>query len=204
MKSRDIWVISDTHLNHENFLNFRDELGNQIRPFGSVAEMNERILDRWNSVVKPGDLVYHLGDVAFGDREEFQKLWPKFHGSKRLIVGNHDDIKFLSSGAFFQKVMMWRVWSDELMLFTHVPIHPDNATILLKGGDYVEGDVGKKRIQLFNVHGHIHQNKSPEGPYFNVSVEAVNYTPVHIDDLALYAKEWRENNWQKEGDLVVR
>lgn len=190
--SRDIWVISDTHLFHENFLDFRDSTGAKIRPFSSVAEMNSRILDRWNSVVKPGDLVYHLGDVFIGDRDSFKKLWPKFNGSKRLIVGNHDDIKFLSAGGFFQKVLLWRVWPEYRMIFSHIPLHPSNTEILLKEGNYVEGDVGKAKTRLFNVHGHIHQNPSPDGPYFNVCVEALNYRPMHIEDLVLYAKQYKE------------
>jgi calcineurin-like phosphoesterase family protein len=175
----NIWVISDTHLNHNNILDFRDDLGNKIRPFGSVSEMNERILTRWNDVVKPGDKVYHLGDVAFGSKEDFKELWPKFNGSKRLIVGNHDDIKFLSSGGFFKKVSMWRVWTNFGLIFTHVPI-------------VVDKDHSEKRRVLFNIHGHIHQNPSPPGPYFNVSCEAVNYTPIHIEDLAKIAREYAD------------
>jgi calcineurin-like phosphoesterase family protein len=38
------------------------------------------------------------------------------------------------------------------------------------------------------VHGHIHQNPSPEGRYINMSVEAINYTPVDIEDIAERAK----------------
>ena len=36
---------------------------------------------------------------------------------------------------------------------------------------------------LLNVHGHIHSNPSPEGPYKCVCVEQINYTPVNIEDL---------------------
>ena len=124
MNSRDIWVISDTHFNHDNILHFTDDMGNKTRGhlFSSIEDMNEHIIERWNSVVKPGDIIYHLGDVAFGNKDEFKKLWPRLNGRKRLIVGNHDDIKWLSSGGFFQKVSMWRVWTDHGLIFTHVPI----------------------------------------------------------------------------------
>lgn len=173
--AKDIWVISDTHLNHSNILNFTDGLGNKIRPFSSVQEMNDRILTRWNEVVKPGDKVYHLGDVAFGSKESFKELWPKFNGSKRLVVGNHDDIKFMSSGGFFQKVSMWRVWTEYGLIMTHVPI-------------VIDKDHSEKRKKLFNVHGHVHHNPSPKGPYFNVSCEPMNYTPIHIEELSRIAK----------------
>ena len=60
------------------------------------------------------------------------------------------------------------------LLFSHVPIHPSG---LKRGAPDSDAPV------MTNVHGHIHQNPSPDGPYFNVSVEAMNYTPIHIDDL---------------------
>lgn len=171
--SRDIWVTSDGHLNHENILKFTDsKTGKRIRPeFDTVQQMNECLLDSWNSVVKKGDIVYHLGDVFFGPKEDFQKMWPKFNGSKRLIVGNHDDIIYLSAGGFFKKVQMWRMFPEFGLMFSHVPLHPSNLF------RHNNGET------LLNVHGHIHQNDSPDGPYRNVCVEKTNYTPVNIEEL---------------------
>jgi calcineurin-like phosphoesterase family protein len=116
----------------------------------------------------------------------FKRDWPKFHGSKRLIVGNHDDIKFLSSGGFFSKVQMWRVFAEHKLLLTHVPVHPDNLKVYLVESEYQEGDIGTVQKQFLNVHGHIHQNASPPGPYFNASAEALNYYPIHIETLASF------------------
>jgi calcineurin-like phosphoesterase family protein len=132
--------------------------------------MNEHMIEKWNSVVKPGDKVYHLGDVFFGDKDVFKKLWPRLNGRKRLVVGNHDDVKFLSSGSFFEKVMLWRKFDS--LLFTHVPVH---ASVL--------GEGRFKNEKVLNVHGHIHQNPSPPGQYKCVCVEQTDYTPVHIDTL---------------------
>lgn len=182
--SRDIWVISDTHLFHENILKFKDSATGKLfrgELFDSVKEMNDYMLEKWNSVVKPGDIVYHLGDVVIGSKEEFKTLWPKFNGSKRLIVGNHDDIPFLSSGGFFKKVQMWRMFPEFGLMFSHVPLH---SSSLLRHIDktklYPDGCE-----TMLNVHGHIHQNPSPEGPYRNVSVEAINYTPINIEELRI-------------------
>jgi calcineurin-like phosphoesterase family protein len=174
----DIWVISDTHFNHANILNFTDSTtGKLVRGdrFSSAKEMDEFMVEKWNSCVKPGDKVYHLGDVMFGDKEYFQKLWPKLHGQKRLIVGNHDDIKYLSSGGFFSKVHMWRMFPEFGLMLSHVPLHESS----LRRGPPNDPDVQV----LLNVHGHIHQNASPAGPYRNVSVEAIDYTPVNIEEL---------------------
>ena len=175
----DIWVTSDTHWNHVNILKFTDSnTGKLIRPeFKDVVDMNETMIRNWNSVVKPGDKVYHLGDVFFGEKDWFQSMWPRLNGSKRLIVGNHDDIKYLSSGGFFAKVQMWRMFSEFGLLLSHVPLHESS---LLRGS--------KNEKPMLNVHGHIHQNKSPKGFYKCVCVEQTNYTPVHIEELAKIAK----------------
>jgi calcineurin-like phosphoesterase family protein len=147
--------------------------------------MDEFMMDRWNETVSEGDIVYHLGDVFIGDKDRFKRMWPKLKGSKRLIVGNHDDIKFLSSGGFFKKVQMWRMFPEFGLLLTHVPVHPSNLRIFAAEGDYEEGDVGRVQKQFLNVHGHIHQNPSPEGPYRNMSVEAIDYTPVNIEEVRI-------------------
>lgn len=128
--------------------------------------MNERMIDNWNRVVRPGDKVYHLGDVFFGDKEWFKKHWPRLNGSKRLVIGNHDDVKFLSSGGFFQKVMMWRPFKEFGLLLSHVPLHEDHI-----------------RGHGVNVHGHIHEKTPPKGPYKCVCVEHINYTPINIEKL---------------------
>jgi calcineurin-like phosphoesterase family protein len=178
--TKNIWVVSDTHFNHANILRFTDSNTSElIRPgFADVTEMNEVMIQNWNSLVRPGDKVYHLGDVFFGDHDYFKRMWPRLMGSKRLIVGNHDDIPFLSSGGFFQKVQMWRIFAEFNILMSHVPLH--------ESGLYRNRN---RDTPMLNVHGHIHQNKSPKGPYHCACVEQTNYTPVHIEDLAKIARE---------------
>lgn len=170
--SKRIWVISDTHFGHENILKFTTPDGSNLRPFSDVEEMDECMVDNWNSVVRPGDKVYHLGDVMFGDKEQFGKLWAKLNGSKRLIVGNHDDIKWLSSGGFFKKVYMWRKFAD--CVLTHVPIH--------ESGLYTHRHAQEGKM-LLNIHGHIHGNKSPTEWHRCVCVEHINYTPVDLEEV---------------------
>ena len=190
---RNIWVISDTHFRHRSILEFTDSnTGLKIRPgFANVDEMDEHMIDRWNSVVKTGDIVYHLGDVVMTktseDEDWFKRNWPKLHGSKRLIVGNHDDIPYLSKGGFFKKVQMWRMFPEFGLLLTHVPVHPSNLRIFAAEmpGDYQEGDVGPVQKSFVNVMGHIHQNSAPQGPYRCVCVEQTDYTPVHIEELRI-------------------
>ena len=165
---RNYWFISDTHFFHENSLKWegRDH-------FSCVEEMNEHMIDNWNSVVKPQDNVYHLGDVWMGpsSHEERAKLWARLKGRKTLIVGNHDDIKYMSSGRFFRKISMWKVWHDMGLILTHVPIHESCIPERLN------------RVDGINVHGHTHMNGSPEGPYRSVCVELNDFTPVNLGEL---------------------
>jgi calcineurin-like phosphoesterase family protein len=128
--------------------------------------MNETMVDNWNRVVKPQDKIYHLGDVFFGAKEDFTKVWSRLNGKKRLIVGNHDDVKYLSQGNFFQKVYMWRIFKEFGVTLTHVPIHQSSL-----------------RHSVVNIHGHIHTKKSPDGPYKCVCVEQTGYTPVNLEEL---------------------
>lgn len=166
---RDMWFISDTHFNHTNILRFEDDNGDRIRgQFDSIQDMNETIIANWNSVVKDGDLVYHLGDVFFGAVEEYHEINSRLNGRKRLIVGNHDGIVGIVQRKFFQKIQMWRMFPEHGILLTHVPVH--ESTLFKKS--------------LTNVHGHIHQNCSPTEYHINVSVEVRDYTPVHLDELA--------------------
>ena len=58
----DTSFIGDHHFFHKNILEYEPI----ARPFASVEEMNEAMVERWNSVVKPYDKVYHLGDFCFG------------------------------------------------------------------------------------------------------------------------------------------
>lgn len=135
--------------------------------------MNETLVQNWNKVVKPGDKVYHLGDVLMGPGgyEGFPSLISRLQGQKRLIVGNHDDIPWLSKGGWFKKVTMWKVMPEFRVLLTHVPIHEDSIheRIVVSGG--------------LNIHGHIHEKPSPKGPYKCVCVEHTNYTPVNLEEV---------------------
>lgn len=165
---RNIYVISDTHLGHENILKFTGVEGHYLRgQFQNVDQMDDYIETKWNERVKQGDIVYHLGDVFFGPKERFEERFKRFHGLKRLVVGNHDDVPYLVRTGFFQKVTMWRIFKEHGIVLSHVPLHRDS----IKAG-------------LVNVHGHIHEKQSPEGPYVNVSCEKIDYTPVHIEELA--------------------
>ncbi len=172
MMAKDIWLISDTHFNHSKILEFTQG-GRSIRPFSNVDEMNQTMLDNWANTVKPQDTVIHLGDVLFGENkvEWLEANFAKLPGKKRLVLGNHDNPKHLAP--FFKDMQMWIDMSDKGLLFSHTPQHESTLAESHRFGDK----------PLLNVHGHIHTNPSPEGPYKCVCVEQTYYKPVNIEEL---------------------
>lgn len=60
------------------------------RPFKSVDEMDTKIIEAWNSVVSPEDLVYHLGNFAW-DPKTAQEALDKLNGTVWFIQGEHDE-----------------------------------------------------------------------------------------------------------------
>jgi len=160
----NLFIVSDTHFGHANILNFKREDGSSVRNFASVEVMDELMVERWNSVVRPQDKVYHLGDVAMSKKDI--ATIGRCNGHKRLVRGNHDDHPLKEYLKYFEEVYATRVL--DRMIFSHIPIHPNS--------------MGK---HLANVHGHIHNPlRDVYGPlYYNVSVEVVNYTPIALEDL---------------------
>jgi calcineurin-like phosphoesterase family protein len=59
------------------------------RPFESVKEMNQSMIDVWNSVVSQEDKVYVLGNFAW-DPETAENSLKELNGEIIAIVGEHD------------------------------------------------------------------------------------------------------------------
>lgn len=165
---KEIWFISDTHFGHKNILEYEKE----ARPFSSLEEMHEVIIERWNSVVKQDDVVYHLGDFAFG--KGYIDIAQRLNGKKRLIMGNHDTYSTSHYLRYFDKCYGVKYW--ERCVLSHMPVHPN----------------GLGARWLLNVHGHLHSRKVMIQPppcrvfvddpsYFNVSCEQNNLTPINAD-----------------------
>lgn len=168
--ARDIWLISDTHFNHTNIIKWGE------RPFADALEMNETIRENWNSTVKDGDIVYHLGDVYMGKypgEEGMEAFLRSLKGQKRLILGNHDNGLDQVLQKVFKKMTVWRMFVEYGVILTHVPIHSDSF----------------RHKCSVNIHGHTHLNDvlnadgTNDERYVNVCIEKTNYFPINIDSL---------------------
>lgn len=192
------FVISDTHFGHTNsWEKFKLADGSPLRPFTSTEEMDETMIERWNAKVKPGDTVYHLGDVVINQKS--LHLVSRLNGRKILVRGNHDifkDKQYAEVG--FEQIHGVRVFVDKFIL-SHIPLHPDCVT---------------DRFRV-NVHGHLHANEVMEltlqvtgddiypyeeeridPRYLCVSVEHTNYEPLHFDEVdAKIKKRWEDTGY---------
>lgn len=84
--TNNVFFTADTHFFHQNIINYSS------RPFHSVEEMNQGLVERWNKVVKPNDAVYHLGDFTLTSRVELvDQILGQLNGTIRLVKGNHDN-----------------------------------------------------------------------------------------------------------------
>lgn len=84
-----IWFTADTHFKHQLMLD--GERFSPHRPWSTPEEMDHAIIAMWNARVKPGDRVYHLGDVCCGHHSHISDYWDQLNGEKWLIIGNHDE-----------------------------------------------------------------------------------------------------------------
>lgn len=88
MAGTTVYYTADTHFSHALMLS--PTACN--RPFSDVRDMDEFLIRAWNSVVKPDDVVYHLGDFSLGlhDADRVQTIFSRLMGRKCLVLGNHD------------------------------------------------------------------------------------------------------------------
>lgn len=95
-KHQRIGFTSDAHGFHKNIIKYSD------RPFNNVAEMNEEIRDRHNSIFDKDDIIFNLGDALLVPRKQGSKEtdpvylaqaenWLKtFNGKIFYLPGNHE------------------------------------------------------------------------------------------------------------------
>lgn len=131
--------------------------------------MHTVIKKKHNEVVAKDDIVYHLGDFAYGPGakswQQIESLLKVLNGSHHLILGNHDHIKtFDYVEAGFCSV------HTSLQIEDYFLIHDPAVAGVLKG--------------LKIIHGHTHGlglRLSPDT--YSVCVEMHDYYPVSFDTI---------------------
>ena len=168
-----VYFTSDTHFSSDRAL----ELSK--RPFRDVEDMDLSMIERWNKVVKPWDVVYHLGD--FGDFKWVDYL----NGEIRFLPGNYEkdiDIKELDKYSFDVIYQYHEPVIYKDMLLGHEPCFVKSLESL------------DKKFCLF---GHIHGRQKVKDFGFDVGVDANNFTPVSEEEVNFY-REAIEKYYDKE------
>lgn len=133
--------------------------------------MNEAIIQRFNEVLRPGDMLYHLGDVAWSSwpLEQLRRLNTK---AIHLILGNHDKHKLPE----YQKYCQWVGEYKEI----HIA-KGDVATCLFH---YAQRTWHSKGRGGFHLYGHSHGSLEPGlDRSMDVGVDTHNFYPYHWDEI---------------------
>lgn len=128
------------------------------RPFIEVKEMDDFIIRRWNEVVSPNDTVYILGDFSI-NHKKLKEYTSLLRGNKVFIQGNHD-----------------------------VPgVGPESMYFNFAGYDFLLTHKPSPQGNVWNIHGHVHNNRLREFPFvngelktINVGVDVTKFYPVNL------------------------
>lgn len=162
-----IFIISDTHFGHYNIIKYCN------RPFETVEQMNETIIENWNKVVGPNDIVIHCGDFYLGRGarqtapREFRR---RLNGKIILILGNHDDKRcaFVSDCGFNAAFFHYHIFGDTLMICHSTVYPPKNAFNNIR----------------FTFYGHVHNNDLDPFNFAakrcNVCADELDFKPLDI------------------------
>lgn len=170
-----VYFTADMHLGHENIIKYCN------RPFESAEAMDSELIDNWNELVRPTDVVYHVGDFTLRSRKWALSYIERLNGYIRFVPGSHD-----------------RWLSQQLPPSDRFEVLPPLVTIEYKR---YENDADSQLIVLchyamktwdrqhygsWNLYGHSHGKLSAEPLALDVGVDAQQYYPVGLEEIAEY------------------
>lgn len=143
------YYIADLHFFHENMNHSMDHRG-----FGSVEEMNEYMIRKWNGKVRKKDEVVILGDLSWGNVEQTNELLAGLNGKLYLITGNHD--RFVTRSGFRTERFVWIKPYAEIsdnnrkVVLCHYPV-------MCYNGQYRLDKSGNSKTYM--LYGHVHDTQ---------------------------------------------
>ena len=143
-----VWFTADLHMFHSNILWMNK------RPFKTVEEMNNYIIEMWNKQVNENDFVFVLGDFIWGSQATRVKaLSDKLNGNICLVLGNHDKerMTFNKEGGNFK--CLYSVARSELIHF-YSKTNGTEQDIFMSHYPALSWP-GKGRGTI-HIHGHVH------------------------------------------------
>ena len=169
------YIVSDTHLNHDNIATYCDRPPN----FTELIDRNVK------QIVKPEDLVIHVGDIGVGKSEGYMDMVAQWPGRWILVRGNHDGKScqwYMEHGFDFAcDAMIYRgVW------ITHKPsdILPAGCSVNLHGhlhnvwDGFCDNDPEREN-DIFSQCSK--SGRLPQPWHRLFAIEYTNYMPVDFD-----------------------
>ena len=172
-----VWFTSDLHFWHKNICKYCN------RPFETMEEMHEALINNWNSVVKEDDTVFLLGDMGFCGYDKLEPLMSQLNGKKYLIQGNHDSDKIVFR--LYEANIIEGYYKMHEVTIIGDEECPDQQLTLCH---FPMIDWPNKERGAWMVHGHQHQ--LPETPscsvmHWDVGVDKNNLKPVSFEQLKI-------------------
>lgn len=166
----ETWFTADTHFGHKNIIFLTR------RPFSSIYEMDETLIDNWNKRVKKHDFVIHLGDFSYRNEKHISYYLDRLHGHITFVNGNHD----LDLNPVIQSLVITLMEED--IFCVHDPKDFSSSYSI-------------------NLVGHVHGNWLVKKFYattlINVGVDVWDFAPVNIEEI-LGVKDKFEKDWAKK------
>jgi calcineurin-like phosphoesterase family protein len=164
------FVTADYHFGHRAMLRY------EPRPWSSVEEMNQGLIDRWNAKISKTSVVYHLGDFSFCNVNRTLEILDQLNGIIRLVLGNHEGHKKPLSKRLLERFDWVRNYYEsktedgiKVVMF-HYPILSWN----------------KAHYGSWHLHGHSHGNLFDEGTRrLDVGINThPDYEPYSFSEIA--------------------
>ena len=164
------YFTSDTHFGHINILR------HCRRPFASIKEMDEALLEKW-AELKANDSLFHLGDVAKGNFDQLAAVISrirKISCKKYLIPGNHD-MNFLNLYAMAFTICP---------LVHHIGVQRKKVeTVHLILSHYPLYTWERREKGYLQLYGHVHSRFLGNKLQTDVGVDAWDYAPVTLEQI---------------------
>ena len=184
-----VWFTSDLHFWHKNICKYCD------RPYGNIEDMNQAIIDNWNSVVKDDDMVFVLGDLGFCGIEKLKPLMTQLKGKIYLLQGNHDSNKIVLK--LFEEDIIEGFERLASLIITGDEECPNQELILCH---FPMIDWANKERGSWMIHGHQHQR--PDSPscstaHWDVGLDKNGMFPINFEQLKINITKQFVNNENK-------
>lgn len=191
IENNNVWLTSDLHINHNK------EFIYKARGFNSIEEMNEAIVENWNSVVGKDDIVYCLGDVSMGETKKNNslKLINQLNGHIILIIGNHDTDNRLD---------LYRECRNIESIEYAFRFRKGKRTYWLSHYPTITANSGKEK-PVWCLSGHTHSKEKFDDNYYynyNVGLDAHDMFPVSFSQVEKDIKEYMKNMAEANEDLL--